>query len=185
MPRGPLPTGDAMRRNKPTIPTTSLPASGRSAPVPDPPALYEFGPRALDWWSWAWRTPQACAWDDGALFMAARRAQLEDDLHTLENVDIDFEFLVGEQPNEAARNMGFLIGKLKSLAGGKLGVAREMRELDDRLGLTPKGLAQLRWKIVADDKTTGSSSSASGRKNGRGRLKVVATDALVRTDRTG
>lgn len=26
---------------------------------------------------------------------------------------------------------------------------REMRELDDRLGLTPKSMAQLRWKIVA------------------------------------
>ncbi len=25
-----------------------------------------------------------------------------------------------------------------------------MRELDDRLGLTPKGLAALRWKVVAD-----------------------------------
>jgi hypothetical protein len=25
---------------------------------------------------------------------------------------------------------------------------REMRELDDRLGLTPKGMAALRWRIV-------------------------------------
>jgi len=30
-------------------------------------------------------------------------------------------------------------------------VIREMREMDDRLGLTPKGLAALRWKIVPDD----------------------------------
>lgn len=27
---------------------------------------------------------------------------------------------------------------------------REMRELDDRLGLTPKSMEQLRWKIVVD-----------------------------------
>lgn len=34
--------------------------------------------------------------------------------------------------------------------GARLGTAREMRELDDRFGLTPKGMAALRWKIVAD-----------------------------------
>lgn len=31
-----------------------------------------------------------------------------------------------------------------------MAVSREARELDDRFGLTPKGMAQLRWKIVAD-----------------------------------
>jgi|GEM_PF-1887691 len=30
------------------------------------------------------------------------------------------------------------------------GWAREMRELDDRLGLTPRGRANLRWEIVDD-----------------------------------
>src|SRR4051794_21308778 len=96
--RGPLPTGTAIRANKPTIPTTQLPASGRSGPVPDPPALYELGPKARDWWQWAWSTPQACGWDDGSLFFVARRAELED----------------------AERSSSSL---------------REMRELDDRLGL--------------------------------------------------
>lgn len=151
--RGPLPTGTAIRRNAPTIPTTSLPASGRKAPVPDPPAEYYLGTSALDWWGWAWRTPQACAWDDGALFAVARRAQLEDDLFTIENIDLDLDFLIGEEPDEAAQHLTFLIGKLKALAVGKLAVAREARELDDRLGLTPKGLAALRWKIVPDEAT--------------------------------
>lgn len=152
--RGPLPTGTAIRRNKPTIPTTSLPVSGRTTEVPDPPTTYEFGPAAADWWGWAWRTPQACAWDDGSLFAVARRAQLEDDLRTLEHIDIDLEFLLGEgeeNQHESARTLTFLIGKLKGMAGGKLSVAREMRELDDRLGLTPKGLAANRWKIVPDE----------------------------------
>lgn len=145
---GPLPTGTAIRRNKPTIPTTALPAGGRTDPVPDPPVTYVLGEKAMDWWGWAWTTPQAAAWDDGALFAAARRAQLEDDLATLENIEIDLEFLCGEEPNESMRNLQFMIGKLKALAGGKLAVSRQMTELDDRLGLTPKGLAQLRWTIV-------------------------------------
>lgn len=170
---GPLPTGDAVRRNAPTIPTTNLPAAGRTAPVPDLPALYELGGRGLDWWAWAWRTPQACAWDDGSLFMVARRAQLEDDLHALEHIDLDLEFLVGEDPSEAAWNLKLLIGKLKAMAGGKLAVAREMRELDDRLGLTPKGLAALRWKIVAEEDGKPAAKKPTGTKTGSRRLKAV------------
>lgn len=169
--RGPLPTGTAIRRNKPTIPTTNLPATGRSTDVPDPPVTYELGPAARDWWGWAWRTPQACAWDDGSLFAVARRAQLEDDLHTLEVVDLEVDFLIGEDPGEAARNLSILVGKLKAMAGGKLAVAREMRELDDRLGLTPKGLAANRWKIVEGDEPA-AVTPPSGVGKGR-RLKAV------------
>lgn len=33
---------------------------------------------------------------------------------------------------------------------GQLQLMREMREIDDRLGLTPKGMAALRWVIVDD-----------------------------------
>lgn len=32
----------------------------------------------------------------------------------------------------------------------RVGVLREMRDMDDRLGLTPKGMAALRWKVVDD-----------------------------------
>lgn len=168
--RGPLPTGTAIRRNKPTVPTTTLPAAGRQDPMPSPPVHYELGEKAADWWAWAWSTPQACGWDDGSLFAVARRAQLEDDLATLQNVDLDLEFLCGEEMGEAARNLKALIERLKGLAGGKLAVEREMRELDDRLGLTPKGLAALRWKIV-DDEAKPKAETGESRK---GRLKVVS-----------
>lgn len=139
-PRGQLPTGTAIRRNKPTIPTTTLPAEGRQDPPPDIPATYTLGASGLDWWQWAWRTPQACAWDDGALFVVARRAKMED-------------IVAGLEPGES------------------LAAIRETRELDDRLGLSPKGLAALRWKIVGDEATP-----ASGRTTPEGearRLKAV------------
>lgn len=173
--RGPLPTGTAVRRNKPTIPTTKLPASGRTSPVPKPPALYEFGPKAADWWAWAWKTSQACGWDDGSLFVVARRAQLEDDLDALAHVDLDLAFLVGEEENEAMRHLSALIQRLKSLAGGQLAVMKEMRELDGKLGLTPKGLADLRWTIVDDDEKpkTGDTPVPTGGSR-RGALTVVA-----------
>ena len=175
--RGSLPTGTAIRRNAPTIPTTNLPVSGRSTPVPDPPATYEFGPAGLDWWGWAWRTPQACAWDDGSLFAIARRAQLEDDLAALAHVDLDVASLLGIKASALTRELAAIFGRIKALAGGKLGVAREMRELDDRLGLTPRGLAANRWKIVPDDQVTSGTPGPkppAAKKPTRGRaLKAV------------
>lgn len=139
MPPGPLPTGTAIRRNKPTIPTTQLPAKGRCDPVPDPPATYSLGDRARDWWGWAWTTPQACAWSDGDLFTVARRAVLEDLLPSAETAQERIAYL------------------------------RAATDLDDRLGLTPKGLAALRWKIVADDE----GKAVAPKPKGSRRLKAV------------
>lgn len=172
--RGPLPTGTALRRNKPTIPTTNLPATGRPGPVPDPPALYDLGPKGADWWGWAWRTPQAAAWDDGSLFMVARRAQLEDDLDALE-AGVDLAELLGyDDEDEAVKRLERALRKMKALAGGRLPVAREMRELDDRLGLTPKGLAALRWKIVDGEEQKPAGAQRPKGQRSRARRLTVA-----------
>lgn len=169
---GPLPAKNAIRRNAPTIPTTSLPVSGRPGPVPDPPDTYDLGPEGRAWWDWAWTTPQAAAWDSGSLYLTARRAQLEDDAHAIEFVDLDLDAFVGEHPGVAAVDgLRLMISCLKGLAGGKLSVVREMRQIDDRLGLTPKGLAQLRWKIVEDEKPDETGKGKPGR--GRRGLKVA------------
>lgn len=140
---GPLPTADRVRRNKPTIPTTKLPAAGRQGDPPEPPAHVTLGERGLDWWGWAWRTPQACAWDDGSLFTVARRALLED----------------------------VLAGADWSTPDGR-GVLKEARELDDRLGLSPKGLAALRWSIVDEEPAAPASSGPAGGDR-RARLQAV------------
>lgn len=167
---GPLPTGTAVRRNKPTIPTTSLPVSGRTGPAPDPPETYPLAEKGSAWWEWAWHTPQACAWDDGALYLAARRAQLEDDKHAIEHIDVNLAELLGEKPTVAHARIEAMITLLKGMAGGKLSVEREMRQIDDRLGLTPKGLAQLRWKIVEDPEPE---AEGKGKPRGRRGLKAV------------
>lgn len=146
---GPLPKPNARRRNAPTIPTTDLPAGGRKGPAPKLPAGYELGADGLAWWGWAWRTPQSAAWSDGDLYVVARRAGLEDALGALRQADlgVDVGELLDDETGDALR---WLVGRLKALAVGELQVAKEARELDDRLGLTPKGLAALRWKIVPD-----------------------------------
>jgi hypothetical protein len=80
-----------------------------------------------------------------------RRARLEDTVTVLEGFDL------GDPPSDPDELDGYLetlkwvVQVLKGAATGVLGVMREMRELDDRLGLTPKAMAQLRWSIVAEE----------------------------------
>lgn len=149
MSRGPLPNPNRRRRNAPTIPTTDLPARGRPGDAPEPPATVELADSARAWWTWAWSTPQAAGWSAGDLYLIARRASLEDDLATIgavESVD-----LLRAMGTELPSQFIDMVGRLAALATGRLPIYREMRELDDRLGLTPKGLAALRWTIVDDE----------------------------------
>lgn len=150
---GPLPQKNRRRRNAPTIPTTSLPAGGYGGPYPRLPRGVELGAAGKAWWAWAWRTPQAAAWSPGDHYALARRAALEDDLQALEVVEAwDFGALLGGKSasaRAALEQLEALVRRLKALVGGRLAVMREARELDDRYGLTAKGLAQLRWEIVA------------------------------------
>lgn len=147
---GPLPDPNRRRRNAPTIPTTNLPASGRIEPVPEPPEWVCLGEAGNAWWDWAWKTPQACGWSSGDDATIARRASLEDDIAAIATCEgLDFADVLGAQTRTAVKNA---IGRLASLAIGRLNICREMRELDNLLGLTPKGMAALRWKIVTDVK---------------------------------
>lgn len=147
---GPLPDPRRKRTNAPTIPTTALPMSGLAASgTTTPTAPRSLGAAGKAWWRWAWLTPQAAGWGVGAgnESMVGRRASLEDDLATIAAVEsLDLLDVVERKAPEVRE----VVQRLAALATGRLAIMREMRELDDRLGLTPKGLAALRWQIVAD-----------------------------------
>ncbi|WP_432159074.1 hypothetical protein [Streptomyces sp. bgisy153] len=147
---GPLPAENKRRRNAPVVPTTKLPVGGRTAPTPRPPTWARLGKVGRAWWKWAWSTPQACAWAPGHEAMIARRASLEDDLAAIGTVNsLELSDLLDADAAGATELKG-LLQRLASLASGRLAICREMRELDDRLGLTPKGMAALRWTVVDD-----------------------------------
>jgi hypothetical protein len=148
MSRGPLPESGVRtvrRRNAPTIPTTKLPAEGYAGPIPKSP--YTLGPRGKAWWRWAWRTPSAAAWGLGDTYYVARRAALEDDLAALELPTLDLGEYLDIEDSQALKRLTDAIKRLKGLAGGRTGVLKLMGELDKRLGLDPKALAELRWTI--------------------------------------
>lgn len=151
---GPLPAENKRRRNTPTVPTTKLPVGGRTAPTPRPPTWAKLGKVGKAWWRWAWSTPQACAWAPGHEVMVARRASLEDDLAAIGTVNSLELWEILDAQAEGANEIKALLQRLASLASGRLAICREMRELDDRLGLTPKSMAALRWTIVDDGATT-------------------------------
>lgn len=174
---GPLPNPNRRRRNAPTIPTTELPASGRKGDAPEVPAAYDLQTAGLAWWAWAWKLPQAAAWDEGALYVAARRAALEDDLTALdfgETIDIALDdLLAGDDENKLVKHLQIVIRRLKALAGGRVGVMKEMRELDTKLGLSPEALAKLRWTIV-DDSEEEEAPKSQGSRASRRRSHLTA-----------
>lgn len=145
MPRGPAPTGTARRRNAPTIAGRVLPAGGRVAPPPDVPEWVELGEAGSAWWAWAWRLPQAEAWSESDAPFVARRAMLEDDVAAIERVEgLDFEVLAA-MPTFA--DIERTVRRVSALATGRLALFKEMRELDNRLGLNPKAMVDLRWSV--------------------------------------
>ena len=150
---GPLPAENKRRRNAPTVPTTKLPVGGRTAPTPRPPTWAKLGKVGRAWWKWAWSTPQACAWAPGHEAMIARRASLEDDLAAIGTVNSLELWEILDAQAEGGAELKALLQRLASLASGRLAICREMRELDDRLDLTPKGMAALRWTVVDDGST--------------------------------
>lgn len=170
--RGPLPTGEAARRNKPTVPTTALPAAGFQGEIPVCPV--ELGDHGRVWWGWAWRTPQAAAWSAGDLYFIGHRAQLEDDLKALDSEDFDIlDDVLSYSEDSATQMIGHLLNRLKSLATGKASLLTRVNDMDDKLGLTPKGMAALRWKIVEDE--TPKAAAPAGRKG------LTLVDPSVRT----
>lgn len=174
---GPLPDPKRRRRNAPTIPTTALPATGRTGRVPKVPVWVELGDAGLAWWAWAWKTPQAAGWAPGHEALVARRASLEDDLAAIAQVEgIDWEEL--EAAAESAGKFRLVVRRLAALVAGRLAICREMREIEDRLGLTPKGMAALRWEIVAagpdsEPTTVGQSDDEVGRRRAERRARIV------------
>jgi len=135
----------------------ALPPAGRKGRPPKCP--YELAAAGDAWWRWAWRTPQATQWDPGSLYVVGRRAQLEDSLAALDQFDphaLDSFFSTLDVGSEDAvweqiRELGRIVGQLQALAGGRLAVVQKMAELDDRLGLSPRALAALRWAVAGDE----------------------------------
>lgn len=118
---GPAPNRNARRRNlRPDW--RALPPGGWAGDVPEwPMESSSAADRAL--WAGLWRTPQAAAWHDlGWTRVVARYARLV--------VESEIDNPDRSQTAEVA-----LLG--------------EIRQLEDRLGLSPMAMKRLQWEIAA------------------------------------
>jgi hypothetical protein len=128
-----MPQGGARNRSGPPPDPTSgrseargykvaaLPAEGYAGPIPQWPLSYPH-PRELHWWTWAWRTPQACAW---AMPSQAWRAPIVAQWCRV--------FTRCEDPQVIP------------------GVLVQLHRLGDQIGLTTAGLREMGWAVAMDE----------------------------------
>lgn len=123
--RGPAPKPADQRRrsNKPAAGDwVDLPREGRSGPAPKWMLPGKPAAEVLRLWRWAWSTPQASMWEGLALEpFVARWCKLTVDIHT---------DALGATALQAS--------------------LPELRQIEDRLGLNPKGLQDRRWRLAGD-----------------------------------
>ncbi|WP_239404657.1 DASH complex subunit DAD3 family protein [Frankia sp. Cj3] len=125
---GPPPKPASQRRRRNAVPgTVELPAEGRHG---DPPVWpLQVATAAEDAaWRQLWASPQAVAWErlgEATVSVVARYARLR-----------------------CAAEVATATGKSSVPLAQMLG---ELRQLEDRLGLSPMAMLRLRWEIVADE----------------------------------
>lgn len=140
----PKPEGQKVTRHAPKFDWTPLPASGRKGRAPKMPAKRPWSKATKDAWADLWRSPQAVAWDQSGRTLHGWLLAHEDAI------------LAGEN----GKSLGPMLA--------------EMRAIEDRHGLNPKAMLQLRWRIVDDAGDVVSEPVAStGRVPARRRLTVV------------
>jgi hypothetical protein len=103
-------------------PQASLPASGRDGEIPDP--ARPLSESAMEWWNAMWTSPVATKWHPVIDVPALTRLGW---LYDVMNATAEMEV---ELPSTAMA---------------------EVRQLEDRFGLTPQARMKLRWEIVDDD----------------------------------
>lgn len=120
--RYPNPDGERRNRAERQFDWTMLPAEGRVGPAPALPKWRPWLQQTLDWWDELWATPEATQWD-----------QTGRSLHA-------YALLHHELMLDGAREP-----KDRRVAS----ITAEMRQHEDRHGLSVKAKLQLRWRVAA------------------------------------
>ena len=149
----PKPADQRRRRNAPTANTLKLPKAGRQGPPPKFP-LGKLSAADAKVWAELWSTPAAAAWELNSWTRVVARY-----LRVMRAAD---DALAAREPSAP--------------------LLAEVRQLEDRLGLTPIAMLRLRWEIDDSDELAearyahkGAASSSS-----RQRLRAVDPDAVAR-----
>lgn len=119
--RNNLPDENSARSQRLGYSLTALPSEGYLGPIPDFP-FPDVSERELEVWEWAWRTPQACAWMQSP-----------------------------EQWRLRAVATWTLIAVRCEDRTVPPTVLAQLHRLDDKIGFSTAGLAEMGWKIAVDE----------------------------------
>lgn len=144
----PKPDDERRNPNPPKFGWRDLPANGREG---DPPLLPERPEGAKEWlpetveaWNQLWTTPQAVAWDQSGRTLHVW-AVLHNDMG---------QFQADRKPVPAS-------------------LLSELRQIEDRHGLSPKAMLQLRWRVIEDFEQTPIPGGTGLRDRKKATLKVL------------
>lgn len=137
----PKPASQRRRRNKPAVAAKLSPAPrGRRAPtLPGADGLLA---ETRAWWRMVWKSPMAAHWIEADRPAVVRLAHLQD-LVARELLGwTDRAKVGGLRPDDEDIVRVELAGSMVSVA-----LLAEMRQIEDRLGLTPMARKRLQWEM--------------------------------------
>lgn len=143
---GPAASEDSGRSDRRGFSLTALPSEGYQGEVPDWPLVEPATAAELIVWERAWRTPQACAWSmPSEVWRAPFVAQW---------VRVHVRCSAPDAP---------------------AGLFAAMFRLEDRIGLSTAGLAEMGWKVAVDETAAKRDEKAVEPASSRDRMKVAKT----------
>lgn len=148
----PKPPGQRRRRNAGQSQWTPLPAGGRKGRAPNPRTDRKLGRIAQQYWKTLWSSPMATTFVDADIQALTRLAVLVDDRARAESADGLLEIVESEYG-----------GEVKVIVGQFSGDA-EIRQLEDRYGVSPLARRRLQWEIAQGEVKEMPSRGSAGRR---------------------
>lgn len=136
----PKPPGARRRRNLGQGQWQELPADGRKGKAPEPRTDRELGVIARRYWETIWSSPMAVTFTDADIQPLTRLAVLVDDRARSESADGLIEIVDAWHDGSELR---VIVGEFKGDG--------EIRQLEDRYGISPLARRRLQWEIKQGD----------------------------------
>lgn len=135
MPATPKPPGARRRRNTGQSEWQQLPAEGRQGEIPEPRTDRELGEVAKRYWDTLWTSPMAVTFTDADIQPLTRLAVLVDDRARAESAEGLLEIVEDYHGNSV------------EVIVGRFAADGEIRQLEDRYGVSPLARRRLQWEI--------------------------------------
>lgn len=139
MPATPKPPGARRRRNTGQSEWQQLPAEGRRGKAPEPRTDRVLGEIAKQYWETLWSSPMAVTFTDADIQPLTRLAVLVDDRARAESADGLLEIVEDYHGNEV------------EVIVGRFAADGEIRQLEDRYGISPLARRRLQWEVSKAD----------------------------------